>query len=200
VFEDVKLPDMVVASAPVVASPDVTALSAVQAPTVLAKVTEPVVVAVPRDKPKVIEPVKLPVPIAAPQVSVKPAVTPKAIDPVVVPAPRAKPKLAETANVTAPVAVPLISGKPEVPLEQLKRRPIHVVFNEESWIEVKDTNGEVLLARVIPAGNEKWIGGGKRAPYHISIGKAKAVQLYYKGREIDLSRYTQKGLVQMELE
>ncbi len=200
VLEEVKLPDVVVASAPVPASPGEVVQSAVQAPGVMAKIMEPVVAPVARDKPKAVEPAKVPVPIIVPQVSLKPVVAAKVIEPVKASVPLEKPKAAEPATGAAPVSVPLMSGKPEVPLEQLKKRPIHVVFLDEAWLQITDTNGEVLLSRMNPAGSEKWIGGGRRAPYQVSIGKAKSVRLFYKGREVDLSHYNQTGLVQLELE
>lgn len=131
--------------------------------------------------------------VSASAVQVAPA---KPAVPVVETAVRAKPK----ADVTVPVAVPLVSGKPEVPLEQLKKRPIHIVFSEEAWMEIADVKGEVLLSRMNPAGSEKWIGGGRRAPYQVAIGKVSAVRIYYRGREVDLSQYKRTGLVHLVLE
>ncbi len=122
------------------------------------------------------------------------------IEPVAEAAPADKPKVGEPATVAVPVSVPLVSGKPEVPLDQLKKRPIHIVFIDDAWIEITDTNGDVLLSRMNPAGSEKWIGGGRRAPYQVSIGKVSAVRIYYKGHEVDLSHYNQAGLVRLVLE
>lgn len=160
VLEEVRLPDVTVAPAPVVAAPDDVAASAVQIPVDQAQPIEPVAEAAPADKPMVDEP----------------------------------------ATVVAPVAVPLVSGKPEAPLEQLRKRPIHIVFIDDAWMEITDTNGDVLLSRMNPAGSEKWIGGGRRAPYQVSIGKVSAVRVYYKGHEVDLSHYNQAGLVRLVLE
>lgn len=137
--------------------------------------------------------VAVPDAVAASAVQVVPA---KPVEPLVTTAPPAKPK----AVVPAPVAVPLVSGKPEVSLEQLKKRPIHIVFSDDAWMEITDVNGEVLLSRMNPAGSEKWIGGGRRSPYQVAIGKTSAVRIYYKGREVDLSQYKQTGLVHLVLE
>jgi cytoskeleton protein RodZ len=137
--------------------------------------------------------------VAVPNVaaaSAVPVVPAKPVEPAVTTAPPTKPK----AVVPAPVAVPLVSGKPEVPLEQLKKRPIHIVFSDDAWMEITDVNGEVLLSRMNPAGSEKWIGGGRRSPYQVAIGKTSAVRIYYKGREVDLSQYKQTGLVHLVLE
>ena len=88
---------------------------------------------------------------------------------------------------SAPVAE--VKAKAEVPVEILKRRPLHLVFDEASWAEVIDANGNLLLSRNVPRGGEKWIGGPGRAPYAVSIKKPANVRLYYMGRQIDLSAY-----------
>ncbi len=91
-------------------------------------------------------------------------------------------------------------AKREVPLEQLMKRPIHFVFLQDAWVEVKDVNGEVLISRVTAAGEEKWVGGNRRAPYQVNIGKVEAIRLYYKGKEVDLSNYQAAGVARLVLE
>jgi cytoskeleton protein RodZ len=172
------LPDVTPVSA--VEQPDMLAASAVQAvPHVEPAATPPV-------QAKHVETVATPVAQTAPQAKPQMAV--------IVPA---KPKAALPVPVVAAAAVPPVPG---VPLEQLKKRPIHIVFSEDAWMEIKDVNGEILLSRMNTAGSEKWIGGGRRAPYQVAIGKASAVRIYYKGREVDLSQHKQTGLVHLVLE
>lgn len=202
VIEEVKLPESAVSAVPASAAvvSGVLAVSAVQMPIALVKVAEPVVQPAPKDKPKVTEQKAKEIETKAKVVEPKPNVAePK---PVVV---ESKTKPVEAAKavkppvVAAPTAVPAATGKPDPALARLQKRPIHVVFLEEAWVQIIDTHGEVLLARTNPAGSEKWIGGGPRAPYQVSIGKAKSVRLFYNGREVDLSRYNQSGLVHLEL-
>ncbi len=177
VVQEVKLPLLVSVSAVVDAFSAVSAASAVVT-------TESESVRVPLAT-KVVEPAKLMV--AAPKVT-----TPAEIAVV------AKPKLVEPPSF---VATPNASiEKPTVPFEQLKKRPIHIVFSQDSWMEIKDTNGELLLSRMNEAGTEKWIGGNRRAPYQVAIGKVGAVKVFYKGREVDLSKYSQSGVVRLVLE
>ena len=97
-----------------------------------------------------------------------------------------------------PAAEP--APKAAIPLEQLRKRPIHIEFVEESWMEIKDVNGELLLSRITPAGDEKWVGGGNRAPYQVTIGKAGAVRLYYHGKQVDLSHFNPAGVAKLVLE
>jgi cytoskeleton protein RodZ len=92
------------------------------------------------------------------------------------------------------------AAKPPVPLELLKRRPLHFVFSEKTWAEVIDVNGNILLSKTNPGGSEQWIGGPKRAPYDISIAHPANVKLYYKGKEIDLSPYAGMETARLKVE
>lgn len=103
-------------------------------------------------------------------------------------------------KVVQPVAASSVAGKPLVPLEELKKRPVHIVFLGTAWMEVTDKNGEVLLSLTGTAGSEKWVGGRQRAPYQVSVGKAAAVRIYYRGREVDLAQYKQDGPAKLVLE
>jgi len=127
----------------------------------------------------------------------KVVVTPKAISPATSIVAE-KPKVVEGSFVV--VTPTAVVEKPTLPLDQLKKRPIHIVFTHDSWMEIKDINGELLLSRMNVAGTEKWIGGGRRAPYQVAIGKVEAVKIFYKGREVDLSKYSQTGVVRFVLE
>lgn len=92
------------------------------------------------------------------------------------------------------------SAPAAVNIEMLKRRPMHLVFTGDTWVEVLDTKGEIMLSRSNPAGTEKWIGGPNRAPYDVTINHPERVKLYYKGREIDLSAYAGKGVAHFKVE
>jgi len=111
-------------------------------------------------------------------------------------------KTADVSMVRRAEAEPAQASFPKstVPLEQLRKRPIHIEFVEESWMEIRDVNGEILLSRITPAGEEKWVGGSKRAPYQVTIGKAGAVRLYYHGKQVDLSHFDPAGVAKLVLE
>ncbi|MDH4286423.1 MAG: DUF4115 domain-containing protein [Gallionella sp.] len=64
---------------------------------------------------------------------------------------------------------------------------LHLVFNEESWAEIKDKNGKILSSRVHPAGTEMRVNG--RAPFAIVISRASTVSLYHQGKQVDLVPY-----------
>ncbi len=172
-------------------------------PATIAEVQKPE----PAAAPKKIEPAKplpivKPLPVTKPVEAVKPAEVPKPVvapKPVVTPTvPVSKPEPVAPAETEAPA--PDTPSKPEVPLAQLMKRPIHIVFNEDAWMEIIDVNGEILLSRVTKAGEEKWIGGGHRAPYSVSIGRPGAIRMYYHGKEVDLSKFNPAGVAKLVLE
>jgi cytoskeleton protein RodZ len=121
--------------------------------------------------------------------------------------PSESPKVPEPVKAVPPVAKPVpqieevsADAKPPVPLEVLKRRPLHFVFNESSWTEVLDSRGVVLLSRTNQGGTEKWVGGPRREPYDITIAHPSNVKLYFRGKEIDLSAYAGMDVVHLKLE
>jgi cytoskeleton protein RodZ len=171
-------------------------------PTKIVEVHQPEPVAKKPEAPKSL-------PVVKPAPVMKPAEPPKAVEaakPVIAPKPfTATPQqvVNKPAAViaTAPEAeTPAEPPKHKVPLAQLMKRPIHIVFNEDAWMEIIDVNGEILLSRVTKAGEEKWIGGGHRAPYDVTIGKPAAVRMYYHGKEVDLSQYNPASVAKLVLE
>jgi cytoskeleton protein RodZ len=62
---------------------------------------------------------------------------------------------------------------------------IRMVFDEDSWVEVKDRDGNLLMSQVNPAGSEQNINGDP--PFALTIGHASGVKLFYKGKQVDLA-------------
>jgi cytoskeleton protein RodZ len=143
---------------------------------------------------KAAEPVKLPEPKKLPEL--KKLVEPKkSLEPVKAGQPAVKP-----APKIEAASSPIATVKPSIPMEVLKRRPLHLVFGESTWAEVIDARGVILLSRTNPRGSEKWIGGPRHEPYDISIGKPAKVKMYYKGKEINLSAYAGMDVAHFKLE
>ncbi|OIR01578.1 cytoskeleton protein RodZ [mine drainage metagenome] len=97
-------------------------------------------------------------------------------------------------------SAPVATAKPPIPLEVLKRRPLHLVFIESAWAEVIDAHGVVLLSRNNPRGTEKWVGGPRHEPYDISIAHPANVKLFFRGKEIDLSAYAGMDVAHLKVE
>jgi cytoskeleton protein RodZ len=75
--------------------------------------------------------------------------------------------------------------------------PIMLAYRGPSWTEVRDRDGQVLVARLIAAGSEQSIRGS--APFDLVIGNAQNVTLTYLGKTIDLTRYTRQNVARLRL-
>ncbi len=114
------------------------------------------------------------------------ATAPSAPLPVPAPMPAAVVKAASAPVVAAPVAVKLTQG------------PIHLVFEDESWVDIKDKFGKTVFKQVNPPKTEQWVTG--RPPFSLVIGNASGVRLYYEGEEVDLDEFTDVEVARLILE
>ena len=94
----------------------------------------------------------------------------------------------------APVApAPLLSSAPAAALPAVLR----LGYRGPSWTEIRDRDGQVLIARLVAAGSEQAINGAP--PFDIVIGNAHEVTLVYRGNSVDLSRYTRQNVARLRL-
>ncbi|WP_074746891.1 helix-turn-helix domain-containing protein [Nitrosospira multiformis] len=77
---------------------------------------------------------------------------------------------------------------------------IRLTFAGESWVQVKDSNGKLLLSRVNPPGSEQVLRG--KPPYSLMIGNPGQVKLVYNNRPVDLSIFAKLpgGMAHLVLE
>lgn len=64
---------------------------------------------------------------------------------------------------------------------------LRLVFEGESWVEVKDSKGRLLLSRVNMPGTEQVLYG--KSPFSLAIGNAAEVKLAYNNKPVDLAPY-----------
>lgn len=95
-----------------------------------------------------------------------------------------------------PAALPPISHDPlqaeavkPVPQQGalLQASTLRLTFGEASWTEIRDKDNQVLSSQVNLRGSELRLNG--QAPFALVIGHAKSVQLYHRGKQIDLTPY-----------
>jgi cytoskeleton protein RodZ len=94
-------------------------------------------------------------------------------------------------NATAPTAA--VQAAPALDASA----PLQLVYGGPSWTEVRDRDGQLLIARLMPAGSEQAISGA--APFDIVIGNAAAVWLTYRGKPVDLAPYTRQNVARLRL-
>jgi cytoskeleton protein RodZ len=76
--------------------------------------------------------------------------------------------------------------------------PLQISYRGSSWTQIRDRRGHVLLSRVVAAGSEQAIRG--EPPFDVVIGNPRAVVLVYKGKPVDLSRFTRQNVARLRLQ
>jgi cytoskeleton protein RodZ len=117
------------------------------------------------------------------------------------------------AQATAPIAVAStrLAPQPQVlaqetapPPAEAKQPPadgvrrIALQFDRESWVQVRDRDGKVLLSQLNAAGTERILEG--RPPFDLVIGNAPHVRLRYDDRDIDLAPHLKIDVARLKLE
>lgn len=105
-------------------------------------------------------------------------------------APAAPPQAASP----APVAAAAPAQAPALPPDA---RRLSFNFQGESWIEVKDASGLVVLTGIYHSGTQSVAG---RAPFEVVIGNAGVVTMRDDGRTVDLKPYTRAEVARLTLQ
>lgn len=111
------------------------------------------------------------------------------------PAVASAPAAVSAPAVTLPAVAPRAAS---APVAAASESPLRLIFDEASWVEVKDAGGKVLLSKSNPAGSEQALSGA--APYSLIIGRASHVRVSYKGQFVDLTPYTVADVARLKLE
>jgi len=77
-------------------------------------------------------------------------------------------------------------------------RLVRLVFDEESWVEIRDSAGNVIFSQLNQAGSERRIYG--RPPLSLIVGNAHGVRLTYNEQPVDLERHTKVDVARLTLE
>ena len=78
------------------------------------------------------------------------------------------------------------------------QQDIRISFSESCWVQVTDSNGEVVLSGEMRAGDETNIQGD--APFRFVLGNAEAVELLVGSKRFDLVPYTSGNVARFTLE
>ena len=148
------------------------------------------------------------VPVPAPSEPAKTEVTqadvPKAapakVEPPKVEPPKTAPPKSELSKVAA--ATKVEPAKVDAPAAPPVRGPndhtVRFSFRGESWVDIRDRSGRVLLQRINTKGSEAEVSG--RPPFTIIIGNAPDVKVTYDGREFPLEPHTRVAVARFTLE
>lgn len=77
-------------------------------------------------------------------------------------------------------------------------REVRFVFEEDSWVEIRDRNDQTIFSQLNRAGTTRRVSG--LPPLHFVVGNSQGVRMTYAGREIDLARHTKLEVARFTLE
>ncbi len=77
-------------------------------------------------------------------------------------------------------------------------RGLHFLFSKESWVEVQDRLGNILISKVNLQGTEHRVQG--EPPFKVVVGRAHGVQLAYNGKPVDLAAHATEDVARLRLE
>ena len=116
-------------------------------------------------------------------------------------APAAAKPAAQPAEVVAPAPVPstateAVKAPPRQPSSSEGR--IRLDFDSESWVEIREQDGRMLMSQLNSPGTRAVIVG--RPPLSLVIGNAAAVRLTYNDKPVDLRPHIQIEVARLTLE
>lgn len=80
----------------------------------------------------------------------------------------------------------------------LHAKRIELLFDRESWVEIKDADGRIVFSQLNPPGSRRNVVG--EAPFSIVIGNATGVKLRYNNSDVDLAPFTRTDVARLTLE
>lgn len=124
----------------------------------------------------------------APPVAPMPVVAPAALNAVPDGASSEQPA-AQPSPETPEAAPPADMPQPEAQPKRAEGE-LHLRFERDSWVEIRDGDGRIVFTRLNPAGTERRVSG--KPPFKLIVGNARGVRLTYNERPLDLGRYVLK--------
>jgi cytoskeleton protein RodZ len=131
-----------------------------------------------------------PPPVATAPRESQPAPLAEAKTPVISDAPAA----AAPAPASPPVVVVSREERPVEPDE----REVRFVFEEDSWVEVRDRHDRVIFYQLNPSGTARRVSG--LPPLTVVVGNAHGVKMTYAGQPVDLARHTKIDVARLTLQ
>ena len=78
------------------------------------------------------------------------------------------------------------------------RVTVRMIFEQESWVEIKDRAGNTIFGQLNPAGSRRSVSG--ESPLSVVVGNAEGVRLFQGDKSIDLAPHTRVDVARLTLE
>lgn len=95
------------------------------------------------------------------------------------------------------VAPPPAASQPASAAAVPEGQALRISASAESWVEVVDAKGQVLISRVLRQGEQQEFGGA--APYKLRIGNVGGTRVEWRGAPVDLGARASNNVARLEL-
>jgi cytoskeleton protein RodZ len=102
------------------------------------------------------------------------------------------------AEVPAPMPVDSLPVRPAIQAPEVALGVMQLEFDEESWVEVTDRNGEVILSTLGEQGTTRTVSG--QPPLLVIVGNTGGVKLTYNDQPVDLAPHSRADVARLILE
>jgi cytoskeleton protein RodZ len=102
-----------------------------------------------------------------------------------------------SAGMNEPAAQPA-AAPAEQPAKNPGERQVKLVFDQESWVEIRDRREKVVFSQLNPAGTVQEVSG--LPPLSVVVGNAHGVRMTYEDQPVDLARHTKIDVARLTLE
>jgi cytoskeleton protein RodZ len=75
---------------------------------------------------------------------------------------------------------------------------VRMIFEQESWVEIKDRSGNTIFGQLNPAGSRRSVSG--EPPLSVVVGHSAGVQLFVGDKNVDLAPHTRVDVARLTLE
>lgn len=93
---------------------------------------------------------------------------------------------------------PLLGAAPHSDAQpQRGEGKVRLVFDENSWVQIRDRSGKAIFSRLNPGGTEQRVSGSP--PFTVIVGNAHSVRLTYNDRPVDLEPHIKVDVARFTL-
>ncbi len=90
-----------------------------------------------------------------------------------------------------------LAAQPAVSAVPSPANGLRLQFDEISWVQVRDSSGQIVHTGLNPAGASVDVTG--KAPFYLVVGNADKVRVVYKGKLVDLRPFTSVDVARLTL-
>jgi cytoskeleton protein RodZ len=81
--------------------------------------------------------------------------------------------------------------------DSVAERQLHLRFDQDSWVEIRDGNNKVIFSKLSRAGRQERVTG--TPPFKLTVGNARGVRLQYEDKPVDLAPHTGVAVARLTL-